>query len=564
MTLTVYDCRSSQDAAVALWTAAIQLVDHSHYTATELADHSVLLTSAPGQSDPDPVVLNALARGHVFIIAAVWAPAGAPLDRAGIAERTAAAQAELAAGAGWNAHVDLRLRVIESRRFTETLGALILGYLAVIGPWAMLTKPLRGERYGVRSGDPRWTDVTKAAGWLRRWVRLRAAARVGFLLFAIILVSGEVSVGSVVTVVICGVLGWIRPVGRVRGWRPSRVRGLRIFSSWGAWISAPLGAVSLVLLAAAALTVLMPFTALVSGISQSPLFVGGTLDLRYVPTDTSSPVWWSLLPLVLPREYALGVMLAVAIVLVMAATRLRRAGRSLALAARHHLPPPYVLYLRNFGDDRLRMSTSAIGRTSLVERLNPFTRQPFEEVLARHLNRLAPVVTARPPGSRVPTIGAVRMILPDGSAWKDGVAEYAGLASAVVVAATPDAVQPGLRWELSYLDRERATGPVMLVLGPHPRGDLVARWNLFVAAARTYPRFGALDTYLDGGHSGAIVMVLDPAEGWLTWGAEKRNEWTYAVALSHAIDRARAIGPSPDRIGSEGMLAGAPRWPEPY
>ncbi len=549
VTVTLFDCQTAQDAAVALWSLTVQAVNHAHYTQTELPDHSLLLVCA--QSRSGPCSLDALARGRLLIVVGAAAPPGSTLNEVDVVERTAAAQARLTPGP--NTDIVSQWRAISSKRVNQTLAALLVAYLTVIGPWAMATRPLRGERYGVRAGDSRWIDVTRPASRLKHWVRLRATARALFLLLAAATAApGSISIGSVLGLLVLAILGWIRPLGRIGGWRPARVRGLRVFASRSAWISLVLGIVSVGLLAAAVLAVLVPVAALASGISQSPLFVDGSLDLRYVNVAGLNPVLrLFVFTLTLPPQYALEIALATAVGLVAAATLLRRAGRRFALPSKLHLPPPYVLYLRNFSDDKLKMSPSAIGRTSLVERLNPFARQPFEEILARHLNRLAPVVTAKPPGSRLPTIGAARLTLPtgkDGEAWKEVVERYAVAASAVVVAATPEAVQPGLLWELALLDRDRAIGPVLLVLGPHPLRDLVTRWSLFVAAARVYPRFRALDSYRDDGHSGAIVMVLDPAVGWVTWGAGARTEWTYAAALSSAIDYARALGPASGRI----------------
>ena len=50
-------------------------------------------------------------------------------------------------------------------------------------------------------------------------------------------------------------------------------------------------------------------------------------------------------------------------------------------------PRPPVLYLRAFGDDRLKLWTATFGRPSLIERFTLRRFDTFEEVLARYLSR---------------------------------------------------------------------------------------------------------------------------------------------------------------------------------
>ena len=71
-------------------------------------------------------------------------------------------------------------------------------------------------------------------------------------------------------------------------------------------------------------------------------------------------------------------------------------------------PRPPVLYLRAFGDDRLRLWTATFGRPSLIERFTLRRFDTFEEVLVRHLSRYGPVIAVNPPGTRLAPLGAAR------------------------------------------------------------------------------------------------------------------------------------------------------------
>ncbi len=86
-------------------------------------------------------------------------------------------------------------------------------------------------------------------------------------------------------------------------------------------------------------------------------------------------------------------------------------------------PRPPVLYLRSFGDDRLKLWTATFGRPSLIERFTLRRFDTFEEVLVRYLSRHGPVIAVNPPGTRLAPLGAARETI-DSADWQSAVAGY--------------------------------------------------------------------------------------------------------------------------------------------
>lgn len=236
--------------------------------------------------------------------------------------------------------------------------------------------------------------------------------------------------------------------------------------------------------------------------------------------------------------YAIGAALAFAAAGVMQRYGRRLSAVSAQQAMQHDRRRP-VLYLRSFGDDDDRMRAATLGRRSLLERLSPNNFDSFEEVLARQLARIGPVVAVNPPGTTLPPIGAARETLP-ATAWQTSVAQLMDAAALILVIAPPAVASEGLVWELGQLnvgDRWART-----VVAIPPLGDDVVRerWQRFAAA---------------GGPSWPFRMPLpaDPAAtlalqrwgpGWRAFGAVKRDEWSYSAAL-RAATAAEASRPAP-------------------
>ena len=209
---------------------------------------------------------------------------------------------------------------------------------------------------------------------------------------------------------------------------------------------------------------------------------------------------------------------------------------------------PHLLYLRGFEEDDLRI-TPSLTRTSFLQWLTPFGRPRFEEVMVRYLSRFGPVIAiAGEHGRSLPSLGAAKASFAD-QQWQVKVHEWMGSALAVVVAATPDQVRDGLMWELVQLSDVERRPRVLLVIAPWPRTQLGARWQGFVAAASRLPLFAPLAA--QPFPSGLQVLAYTTETGWRGYGATRRWDWTYAAALTAAVEDA-APAWERDRLADQG------------
>jgi hypothetical protein len=110
----------------------------------------------------------------------------------------------------------------------------------------------------------------------------------------------------------------------------------------------------------------------------------------------------------------------------------RRARDVLAVDGGRH-----ILYLRNFGDDSLRLdTTSQITNRGLLAEYNFLRRSRFEEVVVQRLNLYGPVVAVSDPRRRMPELGAAKISLPY-NGWEREVERIGAEAMMVVISAAP-------------------------------------------------------------------------------------------------------------------------------
>ena len=307
-------------------------------------------------------------------------------------------QAELVTDAGLS-------RPAEDRGLAESVGTLLgalAGYLLIVGTIGYLRDPLRRTRArSTEAATPAAIDVAEEA----QRQRLRAAGLLAGELLAISLALGSALPGVAAStrlalLAVAVALGLAVFLLR-RSARPS-VASAR----WTSPGSAVLGlvAVGVVLLGAGMLLLAAatPGRAGFSGSAVCFLAAGGIIH-RF-------------------------------------AQRLGRRGAH-DLLARDQRPP--VLFLRSFGDDRLRLRTAALGRPSLLGRLSPNRFDSFEEVLTRHLGRYGPVVAINPPGTRLAPLGAARATIPHDQ-WQAQVHAWMDAARLVVIGSPPSEPTPGL------------------------------------------------------------------------------------------------------------------------
>ena len=211
---------------------------------------------------------------------------------------------------------------------------------------------------------------------------------------------------------------------------------------------------------------------------------------------------------------------------------------------------PHLLYLRGFEEDDLRI-TPSLTRTSFLQWLTPFGRPRFEEVMVRYLSRFGPVIAiAGHTGRTLPELGAAKAAFADHQ-WQSQVHRWMGDALAVVVAATPDQVRDGLMWELVQLSDAERHPRVLLVVAPWPREQLTSRWQGFVAAASRLPLFAPLAARPFPPAVQVLTYTTDA--GWRGYGASRRWDWSYAAALTAAVEDA-APAWERDRLAEQGGL----------
>jgi hypothetical protein len=562
--IVVWTCQRANDAAVGLWLALFfnneQGLEYAYHPLAQVPNAWAASERAGAEDGGQRAATVFVARGPYVVAASARLPnsvSGTP-----IAVAAEAIRAELGLIPGRNYKVTPP--PLLSKAYSSLVSAFLLVYLIAIGI-RYGRNPLRRQRYEVRAGDGRWVDMTARATRLKWSVRGRAVARVFFLFFLIPAVGTlSFTIGTGIWLAIALVLGWIRPVGKsLRYWKPRRVRGTWLRGNRRSWVEPALAIASLGCIVLGGVLCLMDIAVYSLGLGQSPLVVNGLIDPRYLNT---LPSWQLVLVKILvaiPVSLLLQATSIAVILLVAAAATMRRYGRRFAVPdadqVRQKTGGGYIVYLRHFGDDGLKMPSSSLGRTSLIERFSIVRLQPFEEILTRHLRNLAPVIGLVKPGAGLPELGAAK-VARSSDTWRQQIREWVSDASLVVVAATPAAVGSDFLSEISYLAGEAAHVPVLLVLAPYQRVDIELRWSTFFrAAAGTGPRFRALWPFAEH-NSGAHFMTEVPGVGWVAWGAAKRSEYSYATCLAAAFETVKARLASPPPIT---MAAAPPVVPNP-
>ncbi|MFI6853941.1 hypothetical protein [Streptomyces sp. NPDC050416] len=434
-----------------------------------------------------------------------------------------------------------------SRGMVALLTMPAAGYLLYILPWRVIRTRHVWRRYRVRREDPAWRNVSRPALKLAVLVRVRAVFRVfGFFVLFLLLATRNLTHEPIVMLTIAFIGGWLLP-GRSgllkRAWQPRPVRGRWDVRGGHAWVVRTCGLASLVLYAAGLAVFFLFYVAQLSGLGNSPLIDGGLPTSRYLQVESFGQLMVFLVLAVVGLGAGSAVILVSGLLMVVGVL-VRRLGRSYALkdaeTAQEESAEPPVLYLRSFTDDSATMPSSAIARTSVLERASFAWRQPFEEITVRHVWALGPVIAASHPAdtrSRA-DIGAARMRL--GENWQAEIESAVLESRLVVVGATPESINDGLRDELKILDRNPST-PVALVLAPLPRHELSRRWHQFIDATQTvrglgtqqHSRFDGLRAHRDD-VSGRLVLLNTDGTEWHVWGARRRTEFTYAMAWGEA------------------------------
>ena len=222
-------------------------------------------------------------------------------------------------------------------------------------------------------------------------------------------------------------------------------------------------------------------------------------------------------------------------------------------------PRPPVLYLRSFGNDRLKLGTAASGRPSLIERLTLRRFDTFEEVLVRYLSGYGPVIAVNPPGIRLAPLGAARETI-DSADWQTAVATWMVRSRLIVFATPPSQVNRGLQWELEAVSVYGYWDKALIVVPPVRAEKLQARWRELVGSG-CWP--GTLPGPAEDPH--ALVLALRNGR-WQVISAGRRTEWSYSAALERALGDPRQMASHPPQQAHRPVAAAGPtgrRWPVP-
>ena len=230
------------------------------------------------------------------------------------------------------------------------------------------------------------------------------------------------------------------------------------------------------------------------------------------------------------------VLLYIGIALVAVGAICHRGARRLGSIEAHRLmlrdTRPAVLYLRSFGDDGLKLWTATLGRLSFIERFTPVRFDAFEEVLARHLSFIGPVIALNPPGTGLSPLGAARETV-DSADWRSTIAAWMDKSALIVFVAPPGQVTPGLLWELETVSTHGHWAKTLIVVPPVQPGHLEWRWNAFLyAAGRLWP----FTVRLPVEDPRALVLAFRN-NAWAVITADRRTEWSYGAALHQACAR---------------------------
>jgi hypothetical protein len=192
---------------------------------------------------------------------------------------------------------------------------------------------------------------------------------------------------------------------------------------------------------------------------------------------------------------------------------------------------PPVLYLRSFGDDGLKLWTSTLGRSSLIERLSLGRPDAFEEVLVRYLSVLGPVIAVNPPGTKLAPLGAARETL-DPADWKSVIATWMEQSALIVFIAPPERVTEGLLWELQAVSANRRWAKTLIIVPPVSPEQIQRRWQAFlIACARLWPF-----TYPLPAADPRVLVLAFRNNTWALVTANRPTEWSYSAALKQAVD----------------------------
>lgn len=549
-----------QDGQVRAWIAphqaeVIEIADdagtHANAQAAVTSDDSSLLEQGYArQSIAGPVPLAAfgtsgqtgagrlfllvlpMARGPYLFILRIYVPASAPASANSLMSALAAVEVN---------------RVPDSTPDTAPpdsvaldaaggAAGLLVGYLLMMDGIAYLRNPLRRKlrrgRPASQKPGPGVTDVSAAAKKNKRAAVWRLTVQlIGFGIAAygadVFLVRYWYAYLVTGLAIVWAGGRFIHPAGLRRD--PNRAAAAGSHKVLVTGIRAVASAMILLGLAAAV------FTGLYQALPQADTVTFG-------PGQAPTPV----------QNVSSDLTIAAICLVAVGAVIFRAAGRLGAIHARQLMlrdPRPPVLYLRAFGDDRLKLWTATFGRPSLIERFTLRRFDTFEQVLVRHLSRYGPVIAVNPPKTRLAPLGAARETI-DSDDWQSVVAGWMAEARLVVFVTPPNQVTPGLLWELETVSARGWWDKALVVVPPVRAAKLQARWQQFWAERPGWP------FTVPGAISDPQALVLAfRNDQWQVTAADRRSEWSYGAALTHLLGDSRRLAPDTPGRAAPGQPA---------
>jgi hypothetical protein len=411
---------------------------------------------------------------------------------------------------------------------------LLLGYLLIVDGIGYWRNPLRRKRGQARSTRPQAgsgiIDVSAAAKRNRRTAVWRLAIQfigISFAAYGAVLGFTAYANGDLLAhfwyayLVVGLIIVWaggrfIRPAGVHRDHNRALLTGKHKVLVTG------------MLTVAAAMILLGLACALFAALDQA-LPQGSTVQLG--PGQAPTPV----------QNVFSGLMVGAFVLVALGAIVFRSARRLGSIQARQLMlrdPRPPVLYLRSFGDDRLKLWTATFGRPSLIERFTPRRFDTFEEVLVRYLSGYGPVIAVNQPGTRLAPLGAARETI-DSDDWKAAVATWMTQSRLIVFATPPSQVNEGLQWELEAVSGHGYWDKALIVVPPVRAEQLQARWRGLLGKG-LWPF--TVPGPVDDPH--ALVLALTNGQ-WQVISADRRSEWSYSAALEQALGDPRRLALPP-------------------
>jgi len=170
-----------------------------------------------------------------------------------------------------------------------------------------------------------------------------------------------------------------------------------------------------------------------------------------------------------------------------AAAHVRAARDAAARERARRRATPHVLYLRSFGDDKLRVASPRLERRGL-ERLSWRRSELFEDVIARALSSIGPVVAITRPGTGQRDLGAAR----DSIVVDDWLTAVKGYMSNALLVAVVMGTSEGLVRELETLGELGLLDRVCVFVPPVDDEDIRQRMDVLERQASFSDLWGKL------------------------------------------------------------------------